>query len=225
MKLYFMIGLPAEVEEDVAAIPALCETLLRGASGGRSPLRLSVTISPFVPKPHTPFQWEPQLAQDKLRERVALIRRTARSRRVQYELHDERRSLVEAVLARGDRRLGRVVRRAWERGARFDAWDEHFRFESWLEALNDCAVGLDQTSPNSPYRQRRPDETLPWDHIDCGVSKEFLLSERDRALKGEFTPDCREGPCTQCGACERAANARAQMDGQPAVRRASPSPQ
>jgi len=205
VKLYFMIGLPTETDEDVAAIPALCEAILAAASpGGGSALRLSVTISPFVPKPHTPFQWEPQLAQDKLRERMTLIRRGAHSRKVQYEFHDERRSLVEAVLARGDRRVGRLVRRAWERGARFDAWSEHFAFERWLEALQDCGLRLDAGDPNSPYRQRRPDDVLPWDHMDCGVRKEFLLAERERALRGEFTPDCREGPCPKCGACGRA---------------------
>ncbi len=203
VKLYFMIGLPTETEEDAGAIPGLCEGIVRNSAAGKgeSPLRLNVTISPFVPKPHTPFQWEPMASQEQLRERIALIRRNARSRRVRYKFHDERRCLVEAVLARGDRRLGRAVRRVWERGGQFDAWDEHFSFERWMEALSECGVRLDQSDPNSPLRARSPEEVLPWDHIDCGVKKEYLLQERERALRSELTPDCREAGCKGCGAC------------------------
>ena len=201
MKLYFMVGLPTETDEDVRSIPRLCEDILGSAGGGKSPLRLNVTISPFIPKPHTPFQWEAAASVEELAEKFALIRTGSRSRRVRYKFHDRRRSLVEAVLARGDRRLGRVVRRVHEGGGRFDAWDEHFRFDLWTEALRECGVRLDGCDPNSPYRKRSPEEVIPWDHIDCGVTKNFLLTERERAFHGEMTPDCRLDQCRRCGAC------------------------
>jgi len=204
MKLYFMIGLPTETPQDVAAIPELCGEILRAAAGARSPLRLNVTVSPFVPKPHTPFQWEAAAPLEALWEKMSLIRSARMGRRVQWKFHDPRRSLVEATLARGDRRLGALLRSARRRGAQFDAWDEHFRFELWLDAMQECGIRLDETHPNSPLRPRAADEFLPWDHIDCGVAREFLRAERERALRAQSTPDCREGPCQGCGACNRA---------------------
>ena len=202
MKLYFMIGLPTETREDVLGIVELCEAMLRHV---RSPsLRLNVTVSPFVPKPHTPFQWEPAAPLEAIREKMSLIKNAARSRRVRYKFHRPERSLVEALLARGDRRLGRALLKVREKGGQFDAWDEHFSFDPWMDALHECGVSLGNSDPNSPLRARRPDEPLPWDHIDCGVTKEYLLSERERAFRGEMTPDCREGTCMLCGACERA---------------------
>ncbi len=218
LKLYFMIGLPTETQQDVLAIPDLCETLLRNVRGGRgSALQLNVTISPFVPKPHTPFQWEPAEPLAILRKRMSWIHDASRSRKIRYKFHDPERSLVEAALARGDRRIGRALRTAREQGAQFDAWDEQFRFDLWREALGGCGIVLagkgapDEVGavneapecPNAPFRTRDPDEVLPWDHIDCGVSKEYLLAERKRAFRGEMTPDCREGQCRRCGACRR----------------------
>jgi len=206
MKLYFMVGLPTETREDVLGIVELCEAVLRQARG--SALRLNVTVSPFVPKPHTPFQWEPAAAIESIQAKVSAIRDAARNKRVRYKFHMPERCLVEALLARGDRRLGRVIRTVQQRGGQFDAWDEHFSLDLWMDALRDCGVRLDESDPNSPLRARGADEVLPWDHIDCGVSKEFLLQERERALRGEPTPDCREGPCSGCGACERAESAK-----------------
>jgi len=201
IKLYFMVGLPTETQEDVRSIPELCDQILGSAGRGKSALRLNVTISPFVPRPHTPFQWEACAGLEELEEKFAIVRAGSRSRRVQYKFHDPRRSLVEAVLARGDRRLGRVVRRVYERGGQFDAWDEHFRFDLWADALGECGVRLDRKDANSPYRERSPEQAMPWDHIDCGVTKDFLLAERERAFRGETTPDCRTGECSRCGAC------------------------
>jgi hypothetical protein len=209
MKLYFMVGLPTETRKDVLGIVELCQAVLRRGSR----LKLNVTVSPFVPKAHTPFQWEPAEGLESLQARVSLIRDTARGKRVRYKFHVPERCVVEALLARGDRRLGRVIRTVQQRGGQFDAWDEHFSFDRWMDALRDCGMSLDEGDPNSPLRARAADEVLPWDHIDCGVSKEFLLQERERAVRGEATPDCREGPCSGCGACERAAGLRTTKNG------------
>ncbi|MDP6107216.1 MAG: TIGR03960 family B12-binding radical SAM protein [Candidatus Brocadiia bacterium] len=187
IKLYFMLGLPTEAREDVLAIPELCRRLLRSAaleSSGRG-LKVNVTLSPFVPKPHTPFQWEPMTPLEAIREKLALVFDDTRTRKVRYKAHLAERSVVEALLARGDRRLGRVLRRVRELGGMFDAWDEHFSFERWTRALDDCGIRLDDSAdPNSPFRERGADEVLPWDHIDCRVKKTFLLAERERALGG-----------------------------------------
>jgi len=205
LKLYFMIGLPSETREEVLAIPRLCESLLGGGRGRGIP-HLNVTISPFVPKPHTPFQWEAMDSLAGLIEKGQLIVESKRRRAVSYKLHDPRRAVVEAALSRGDRRMGRVVLRARELGAQFDAWDEHFHFELWEQALREHGIsvrGEGEQGANSPFRRRADDEALPWDHIDCGVTKKFLIEERERALRGEPTPDCRDGPCRACGACPR----------------------
>ncbi len=158
---------------------------------------MNASIAALVPKPHTPFQWEPMASLETLRARRALILDRAKLRSVNYKFHDPECSLLEAALARGDRRVGRVIRRAYEAGAQFDAWGEHFSFERWQSAfeaeglsLEDCA-----TSP------RDPAAPLPWDHIDFGLKKDFLLSEREKALRAEMTPDCRTGNCAVCGVC------------------------
>jgi len=206
LKLYFMIGLPTETRDDVLAIDRRCETVVKRASGGGSGLRLNVTVSPFVPKPHTPFQWEPAESLETVKERLSLIRASSRGKRVRYKFHDPERAVVEAVLACGDRRLGRVLKEVRARGGQFDAWDEHFSFELWEGVLRECGVPLSGQDaaqvPNSPFRRRDADETLPWDHIDCGVQKQYLLAERERAFRGEMTPDCRQAECRRCGACK-----------------------
>jgi radical SAM family uncharacterized protein len=213
VKLYFMIGLPTETPEDVRAIGEMCRQVLRNATppGKRCPLQLAVTVSPFVPKPHTPFQWEPMAPPSQMREKGARVREGSHGRKIEFKVHDVRRALVEAVLARGDRRLGGAIREVWERGGQFDGWDEHFRYDLWAAAFEECGVPLGENaqelapgSPNSPFRARSPEEALPWDHIDCGVRKEFLLAERERALSGQLTEDCRVGECARCGACPRA---------------------
>ena len=205
-KLYFMLGLPTETDEDVLAIADLCARLIKRAAqepGGKS-LKLNVTLSHFIPKPHTPLQWEVMAPPDDVGRRVSLVRHAARSRRIRYKAHDPWRSVVEGALARGDRRMGAVLSRVRQQGGMFDAWDEHFSFDLWARVLEDCGMPWDDAaSPNSPLRTRATDEVLPWDHVDCGVNKQFLLDERDRAFRGEFTPDCRTGPCRACGACAR----------------------
>jgi radical SAM family uncharacterized protein len=208
LKLYFMVGLPTENLQDIAAVGDLCREVLShsGREGKRSRLKLNVTISPFVPKPHTPFQWEPMLRPAEIQERVDLIRTEGGHRKVRYKFHEPRRSVVEAALARGDRRMGRVIRRVWENGGQFDGWDDWFRYDLWEGALREeVGVEIDDAAarkdvPNSPFRRRDDEEVLPWDHIDCGVLKEFLHDERERARSGMRTKDCREDKCRRCGA-------------------------
>jgi len=196
VKLYFMLGLPTETLDDVRAIAELADRVARlRREFGRGNARINLSVAPFVPKPHTPFQWEPMLPRDELCERQSLIRRSLRVRSVKFKAHRPRLSFLEGVFARGDRRLGAAIMRAWERGCRLDAWDETFDFDKWLTAF--AEIGID--GEWYACRERHVDETLPWDHIDAGVSKRFLLSERHRSRREETTPDCRDGPCHLCG--------------------------
>jgi len=196
VKLYFMIGLPGETEDDIAAIADLSMQVGNARRDlGKGPARVNVSIAPFVPKPHTPFQWQampPREYFDDVRERLhGLVRR----RSIRLKFHDTRRSYLEAVFSRGDRRLGRVIEAAYRAGAIFDAWDEHFNFQRWLDAF--ASVGLD---PDLYARRERPlDEVLPWDHIFAGVEKAFLIRELERSREGQPTSDCRIGPCQACG--------------------------
>ncbi|MEW6517591.1 MAG: TIGR03960 family B12-binding radical SAM protein [candidate division FCPU426 bacterium] len=206
VKLYFMLGLPTETEEDVAAIGRLVRRLLdagrAGATSRRAP-RFNLGLTLFVPKPHTPFQWEPQLPRAEAQRRWQLLARSLprsvglpHDRRLKEELDH---SYLEAVLARGDRRLWPAVKRAWELGARFDSWGDQFRFELWEQAFRETGVDPDRYA----LAARPVDAPLPWDHLDTGVTRAFLEDERRRALAGETTPDCRlDGPCRQCGAGE-----------------------
>jgi hypothetical protein len=158
---------------------------------------VSVTVSTLVPKPHTPFQWQPLIDDQNLYRRQDILKRGLRRRGIRFGYHDARSTLLEAVVARGDRQLGAVIERAWRAGARFDAWDEQLKWDAWLGAF--AAEGID---PAYEARRERPyDEVLPWDHIACGVVKVYLQQEFERALDQELTRDCREG-CTNCGARE-----------------------
>jgi len=201
VKLYFMLGLPTETEEDVLGIIDLANKVLdvarRQRQGPR--VKISISVSSFVPKSHTPFQWEPQATMDLLEERQRLLTQGIRTRRIQLSWHDVKTSFLEGVFARGDRRLGRALARAVELGCRFDGWSEHFSFPKWSQAFMEC--GLDPAF----YANRRRDyeEVLPWSHIDAGVTKGFLMREHRRALKGEPTGDCRVGDCSGCGVCNR----------------------
>ncbi len=194
IKLYFMIGLPGETTEDVEAIAHLVRKVLaigREEMGGRA--RVHVGVSTFVPKPHTPFQWAPLASEEDLRGKQDLLRRMLRKGPVRLTWNDPRETRLEAILSRGDRRLGPVVLEAWRAGARFDGWQEQFRWERWQGAF--ARAGLD---PDFYLRARPFEEVLPWEHIDSGVSKRFLWREYQRSLAGEVTPDCRTG-CVGCG--------------------------
>src|SRR5690242_7458445 len=182
LKLYFMIGLPSETEEDVLGIAEL-SARVAAAAGGR--LAVTASVSTFSPKPHTPFQWAAQLDLEQTRVRQSLLRRELGRRRIEFRWHDARLSLLEGVLARGDRRLADVVETAFRRGARFDGWSEHCRLDVWQDAM--AAHGL---APEFYLRRRPLGEVLPWDHLDAGVSRKFLLQDLARAVAGVLTPDC-----------------------------------
>ena len=151
-----------------------------------------------MPKPHTPFQWEPMASPDLLRQRQELIKHATRSRRIKLRLHRINRSMIEGTFARGDRRLGKVLLAAWQKGARMDAWDEGFRADVWEEAFGES--GLDPVE-RFALRARDVDELLPWDMIDVGLRREFLIGERERSQAREWTDDCRLAGCVHCGVC------------------------
>lgn len=198
VKLYFMMGLPTETMEDVEAIGELGIKLLdqcRDIPNGKS-LKITLSTSCFVPKPFTPFQWEPMDEMEKLMEKQLHLKNTIRKhRRITYNYHDAKLSMLEAVLARGDRRTGQVLYTAWKKGCKFDGWAEFFDFNKWMEAFEEC--GLD---PEFYANRRRSfSEVLPWDHINIGVTKRFLQKECEKAYKGEVTRNCSEN-CSFCGA-------------------------
>ncbi len=201
VKLYFMLGLPGETPQDVAAIGRLAslvagEAKAAGRGRGKRPV-VNASLGLFVPKPHTPFQWEGQLNLEQARERLAQAKAGLGDRRVRAKWNDPQASIIEGVLSRGDRRLGPVLARVVELGCVFDGWSEHLNYDAWLQALADHGL-----SPGEFLRPREQDELLPWEHIDVGVSKDYLWAERERALAGEATPDCRTGRCGDCGVCD-----------------------
>jgi radical SAM family uncharacterized protein len=195
IKLYFMMGLPGEQMEDVEAIAEMTKTVhtIGRRIHGRQ-VQVNVSVNTFVPKPHTPFQWVALAPSRLIREKQALLRREIRGRGLKLDYNDPEASLLEAVLARGDRRLGDVVARAWKLGARFDAWDDQRDFGAWMRAF--AKTGLDPDF--YAYRERSRDELLPWEVVDVGVRKRFLLDEYQRSQRGEILTDCREA-CHACG--------------------------
>lgn len=199
VKLYFMIGLPTETWEDVKGIAQLAYKVVdRYYQGDRERrnrgLRVTVSTSCFVPKPFTPFQWESQDSIQTFMEKQELLKRELKHRAIVYNWHQPETSFLEAVFARGDRRLGGVLIRAWQKGCRFDGWAEHFDFNKWMEAFEECKID----PAFYALRPRDYNEVLPWDHIDVGVSRQFLIREHKRALAGKVTPHCRAA-CANCG--------------------------
>ncbi|MEA4960476.1 TIGR03960 family B12-binding radical SAM protein [Lutispora sp.] len=199
VKLYFMIGLPTETMEDVEGIADLgykvMERYYQVPKNQRGKgINITISTSCFVPKPFTPFQWEPQDNIEAMREKQKHLQKMLRKKGFTYNWHDPNLSLLEAVFARGDRRLSKVLIRAWELGCKFDGWDEHFKYEAWLQAFEDCGIEPEFYA----LRKRELEEVLPWSHIDVGVTKKYLKSEYRKALKGETTRDCRT-VCTGCG--------------------------
>ncbi|OGU15242.1 MAG: B12-binding domain-containing radical SAM protein [Geobacteraceae bacterium GWC2_53_11] len=197
IKLYFMIGLPGETADDVAQIATLGRQVkdqakLHGVQGD-----VNVAVSTFVPKAHTPFQWEPQISMQETTDLQYQLHCDLKKRKLRFKWQDAPLSFMEGVFARGDRRLAQVLIRAVELGCRFDGWREHFSLERWLQACAECGI-----EPEWYLRRRELDEVLPWDHLDCGVTREFLLAERERALAEAATKDCRDGNCSACGVCD-----------------------
>jgi radical SAM family uncharacterized protein/radical SAM-linked protein len=197
IKLYFMIGLPGETADDVARIAGLARQVKDQAKRSGNPGEVNVSVGNFVPKAHTPFQWEPQISTAEILESQYLLHTELKKRKLRLKWHDAPLSFMEGVFARGDRRLAPVIARAVELGCRFDGWSEHFSLERWLQAFSDCNI-----QPEWYLRRRGLDEVLPWDHLDCGVSRDFLLKERERALSEAATEDCRFGECGACGVCD-----------------------
>ena len=199
VKLYFMLGLPTETDEDVLGIAELVYKVIQAwkehATNKKRGLRVHVATAYFVPKPHTPFQWEKQITPEEYLRRCRLLKSHFYSKSIEYNYHAPDLSRLEAVFARGDRRLGPVIEAAVSKGAKLDGWDEYFNYSYWFDALNEC--GIDPEFYTT--RGYSEDEILPWDTIDVGVRKRFLLRERHRAYEAKITPDCREG-CAGCGA-------------------------
>jgi len=196
LKLYFMLGLPTETMEDVEEIIQLVAKIRaagRETKGGMPQVRIS--LSTFIPKPHTPFQWVAQESAKDLSAKHEVLKARLRRKGSRLSWQDPEVSLLEAALSRGDRRLGRVIHQAWKSGATFDAWGEGFNYQTWLDAFkqNGLEPGF------YAHRERPLDELLPWTHIDAGVTQAFLKKEYQRALKGEETPDCHYNSCNACG--------------------------
>ncbi|MBI6871677.1 TIGR03960 family B12-binding radical SAM protein [Clostridium aciditolerans] len=199
IKLYFMIGLPYETIEDVIGIADLAEKVTDQyfkvpKDKRKKGLKVTVSTSIFVPKAFTPFQWVPQIRMEDVKEEIKALRGAIKSRSISYNWHETPVSYLEAIFARGDRRVCDVLVKAFEKGAKFDGWSEYFNYDAWMEAFEECGVDGDFYA----YRERSYDEILPWDFLDIGVSKEFLIRENEMAKKAELTPDCRMG-CTNCG--------------------------
>lgn len=197
IKLYFMMGLPTETQEDLQAIPDLARQVKNQAKKSGSHGEVNVSVGTFVPKPHTPFQWQPQLSLEETRVRQRFLKDEMRRRKLNFKYQDAELTFIEGVIARGDRRLAPVLERVVELGASFDGWHEHFSLDRWLQAFSDCGI-----DPVWYLRERELDELLPWDHLDPGIEKDFLLREMGNALGEAATPDCRSGLCSHCGVCD-----------------------
>ncbi len=196
IKLYFMIGLPFESDEDLQDIIGLARQITRLSGRRGKGKKVNVSVSTFVPKSHTPFMWMPQIPLDESRRRIELIREGLKGSGVRVKWNQPELSWLEGIMARGDRRLSQVIVEAWKLGARFDAWSEHFNMVVWKEAFFRSGI-----EPEFYHRERDVNEVLPWDHIRSGVSKAFLRKERKKAQKEHFTADCRE-QCHECGVCD-----------------------
>ncbi len=200
VKLYFMMGLPTETLDDIKGIADLAQkvvdTFYRNPNKPKGKgVQVSVSCASFVPKPFTPFQWEPQDTPESLTEKQKHLLSSTTSRKITISYHQSETSVLEGVFARGDRRLGQVIYKAWQKGCKFDAWDEFFDFSKWSEAFNECGL----TTEFYANRRREYDEILPWDVMDYGIRKEFLIEENKKAHLSETTPQCRI-KCAACGA-------------------------
>jgi len=200
VKLYFMIGLPTETEEDLKGIITLSEKIIEKyyempKEQRARPVQVVVSSSCFVPKPFTPFQWDAQDTPTAFMEKAKMVKSTITRKQLKYNYHEAKVSSLEGVVARGDRRIGPVIYRAWQLGCSFDGWSELFNYEKWMQAFDDC--GVDPAFYAN--RKRSYDEILPWDHISVGVTKQFFVAEREKASQAEVTPNCRQD-CSHCGA-------------------------
>ncbi|GLZ39673.1 TIGR03960 family B12-binding radical SAM protein [Actinokineospora sp. NBRC 105648] len=210
VKLYFMCGLPTETDEDVLQIAEMAKNVIRAGrvASGRKDIRCTISIGGFVPKPHTPFQWAAQCDADvvdsrlrKLREAVNSDRDRSLGRNIGMRYHDGKPSIIEGLLSRGDRRVGRVIERVWRDGGRFDGWSEHFSYQRWTSSAAAELVPLNVSLGWYTTREREEAEILPWDHLDSGLDKEWLWDDWQDALDSREQDDCRWTPCFDCGVC------------------------
>lgn len=200
VKLYFMMGLPTETDQDIVGIADLAQKIvdlyysLPERPKGKA-VNVSISVANFVPKPHTPFQFEPQITREEMMRRQRLLKDSIKSKKITFNYHENRTSFLEGVFARGDRKLGAVIESAYKKGCRFDGWDECFNLDAWLEAFDECGV-----DPEFYANRTRPfDEITPWDHLDYRITKDFLIRENIAAHAEKTTPNCRE-KCAGCGA-------------------------
>ena len=199
VKLYFMMGLPTETDEDIVGIAELAQKVVdcyKEVKGKRG-VKVTVSVSCFVPKAYTPFQWFAQVPQEEFERRQRLLKESIRDRAISFHYHDARASVLEGALSRGDRRLSAVIETAWRNGAKFDGWTDQFKDEVWKDAFCRCGVAPEFYS----RRTRDPEELLPWAHTSPGVSEDFLRREWQRAQEAALTHDCRRETCTGCGVC------------------------
>lgn len=213
VKLYFMCGLPEETDEDVLAIADLAKRVIKTGRevSGRNDIRCTVSIGGFVPKPHTPFQWAPQLDHEATDERLRLLREVVRedkkyARAIGFRYHDGKPGIVEGLLSRGDRRVGRVIEEVWRDGGRFDGWSEHFSYDRWMTSAEKALAGTGVDVDWYTTRARDYDEVLPWEHLDSGLDKDWLWGDWEDALATADgadieIEDCRWTPCYDCGVC------------------------
>ena len=200
VKLYFMLGLPTETEEDLKGIAHLAEKIVEKyfeipKEQRPRPVMVNASASCFVPKPFTPFQWDAQNTYEEFGEKAQIVKSEIKRRQVRFTYHNTMMSSMEGVFARGDRKLSALLYRAWQLGCRFDGWTEHFDFAKWQQAFADTGLSMAFYA----NRERSYDEVLPWDHISVGVTKKFLMNEREKAMRAETTPNCRQ-KCSGCGA-------------------------
>ena len=200
VKMYFMLGLPTETDEDLEGIADLCDKIVEKyfeipKEDRPRPVTVNASASCFVPKPFTPFQWDGQDTYESFGRKGALVKNKIKRKQVRFTYHNTMMSSLEGVMARGDRKVSRAIYRAWELGCRFDSWTDLFDFEKWQQAFNDTGLSMEFYA----NRERSYDEVLPWDHISVGVTKRFLMEERERAMRAETTPNCRQ-ECQNCGA-------------------------
>ena len=200
VKLYFMMGLPTETDEDLMGIGRLAKAVVDAyyavpkEKRSKNGVKVTASASVFVPKPFTPFQWAAQDTIDTVREKQQKLRQYLKIKCVNFNWHESELSMLEACISRGDRRIGQVIYRAWKRGCRLDSWYEHFKYDQWIEAFRDC--GLDPAF--YAHRERPYDELLPWQFVDAGVSMEYLRRENEKSKQAQTTRDCRHG-CNGCG--------------------------
>ena len=200
VKLYFMIGLPTETEQDLKGIAELSEKIVEKyyelpKQKRPRPVQVVASSSCFVPKPFTPFQWDAQNTFDEFLQKAKTVKKQITKKQLKYQYHDVKLSFLEGVIARGDRKVAKAIYRAWQLGCKFDGWNDLFQYDKWIQAFEE--TGIDPAFYAN--RERSYDEILPWDHISVGVSKQFLINEREKAIKEEVTPNCRQ-ECSHCGA-------------------------